>query len=123
MSPRALRITSLPISIDKTELHKFLEALECPDSIGLPNGSNVVDLTLVPEVQSQVATVVFRKEPRILEGIVPRKTATLELESGGSRHRLVVDCDFFGMTALHSMDNASVEYATVLPPRYVIQMF
>ena len=112
---RALRITSIPASIDRSELRRCLEALDRASDKEHSNSSNILALTLVPDQWTQVATVVFHQVPRVFEGCTPRGAVDVELEAGRADCRLTVDCDFLGMTALYSSgDNALIEYVVFL---------
>lgn len=113
---RAFRISSIPIVVDINTFRDYLETLAHDGSSGRYENavtvSNIRSLTLVPHGRGKIATVVFHVVPRQLEESSPGAPVEIEFDHNGTRCRLTVDCDFFGMTPYYSSgDDAAVECA------------
>ncbi|KAA8899102.1 hypothetical protein FN846DRAFT_782513 [Sphaerosporella brunnea] len=97
-SPRTLRLSLIPTSVDNNQLRKFLGGLEYESQ---PPKENILALSLAPFVDWLVATVSFSQEPLIFLRCTTGRSLSLPLppELGGST--INVDCDFYGITPLY----------------------
>ena len=108
MQSRSLRISLIPSTVTFDEFQSFLENL--PSLYTSENGdTNILALSLVRDINSQVSTVCFRSEPDLFSKCAPHKEIHIDFDHNGTVHELVVDCDFFGITPLYSSEKPTVE--------------
>lgn len=105
---RSLRISLIPISVTASDFRAFLEKL--PSRHQSEDGdTNILALSLVKDNNSQVSTVCFKSEPDLFLECAPHKEIYVAFDHHGTKHQLVIDCDFFGLTPLYSSEKPGVE--------------
>ena len=100
---RSLRISSIPNSIGADDFRYYLEKWRDVSE------TNILAMSLAPHGGSQVSTVCFRCEPEILSSCVAGNAINIGFDHGGMNFELTIDCDFFGMTPVHSCPEPKVE--------------
>lgn len=117
-----LRISSIPIAIEKDSLVSILECLS-PRQQRINTGkryrgTNIDSYSIAPSASAfdcdryQVATVTFKEIPSIFAGCQSsNKTILIEVGEAGKQFEVVADSNFHGLTPLNKSPNPSVEYA------------
>lgn len=105
---RSLRISGIHSSVPYEEFRSFLEGLDAPVSV---HNDNVLALSLAPDTSDskQVATVCFKHEPDFIAKCTPGVSVEMKYSDGKTESRLVVDCEFFGLTPLYTAPEPIVE--------------
>jgi hypothetical protein len=98
--PRTLRLSLIPLRIDKNKLQRFLQGLECED--GIPtHEQNIASFSLAPYIDWLVATIMFYQEPLIFMTCRPGYKSHVQLPAELDGATITVDCDFHGITPLY----------------------
>jgi hypothetical protein len=116
---RTFRIRMIDESVTTSQLHEWLKTLEFPsvDSSKVVD-DNVVEFSLIPSYDgSKTATVTFFHTPLMFIPCKPGRDISNHdighVIIGGIKHnRLVIDCDFYGMTPVYicAQPEPSVEF-------------
>lgn len=98
---RSLRVGNVPEDASHDEFRKFMESLLLLDDDYV--GGCILLSSLAPSCngRGQVGTVCFDREPEVLERCRTGCEVYVTWHRGDRTYRLVVDCDFFGMTPLY----------------------
>ncbi|KAI5844898.1 hypothetical protein BZA05DRAFT_408884 [Tricharina praecox] len=100
---RTLRIPNIPPSVTEQDFRKYLGGI-----LGYPDFM----LSYVPDETNITATITPTKgEPASLARCIPGKE--IDLPYPGTKHGLLVDCDFFGLTPLYTAKEPTVDIVVV----------
>jgi hypothetical protein len=106
-SPRTLRLSLIPMSIDKDQLRRHLASLRYEAQV---SDDNILALSLAPYRAWLVATVTFQVEPIEFRRCRSNHKLDVPLPLQPNGAPISVDCDFYGITPLYHPPQSEPKY-------------